>query len=646
MLSKLLLWQSCRLKSRSTTTIIARLKTGNSPFSTRALGLPPSPVFQALLRSPLRQCGTASSSKKVKHRSDLSRLLTYAIPERNTLLAAVGLLSLSSLATIVFPFLIGKTIDTIYGSDNKETMKARLNYIVAIVGGLAVIGGAANFGRVYLVNIASQRITNRIRAQVHRAIVHQEVAFFDTQRTGQLLSRLTSDAAQIGSSLTQNASDGLRAFFSIAGAVGMMTYTSPQLSLVGLGIVAPVAAVAIVYSKKLKKVAASVQNKLAEASGVAEEQFSNIRTVRMFSKEDLELSRYAKTLDEVLAARTDEAKRRAIFFGTTGASGNVMIMSVLYYGGMLMADGHISVGSLSSFLIYAAYVGVSMGSMFNFISETMKALGASQKLWAIMDRQPAVPLDSGKLLPNVEGRIEFRGVSFRYPTRKSNILNGLDLEILSGKVTAVVGPSGSGKSTLAGLILRLYDPDSGVVQLDGHNIAELNPTFLRNQIGVVAQEPVLFSATIRENIEYGSTTPVTTNDIMEAAHVANIYDFASELPQGFDTIVGERGVMLSGGQKQRIAIARAILRKPKILILDEATSSLDAISERLIQDVLERFSKGRTVVVIAHRLSTIQRADNIVVLNGGQIVEQGRFGDLVRIEGGMFNNLVTHQMRA
>ncbi|OQR75181.1 ATP-binding cassette sub-family B member 10 [Tropilaelaps mercedesae] len=640
MLNKLLLYAPCRLELRSAVAVVSRLRSGASFPSRGSRG----PVLWVLL-TPSRQCTTAASSSKIRSRSDISRLLSYAGPERRILLAAVGLLSLSSLATIVFPFFIGKTIDTIYQSDSIETMKKRLNYIVTIVGGLAVLGGAANFGRVYLINVASQRITNRVQAQAHRAIIRQETAFFDTQQTGQLLSRLSSDAAQVGNSLTQNASDGLRSLFSITGAIGMMTYTSPQLSLVGLGVVSPVALISMLYARKLKSVATNVQNRLANSAGVAEEQFANIRTVRMFSKERLEIERYAKTLETTLIARTEEAKKRAIFFGTTGASGNVMIMSVLYYGGMLMADGRISVGSLSSFLIYAAYVGISISSIFNVVSEMVKALGASQKLFALMDRQPSVPLDVGKCLACVEGRIDFQRVDFRYPTRDANIFNELDLHIPSGKVTAVVGPSGSGKSTLASLILRLYDPNSGAVLLDGHRVAELNPTFLRGQIGVVAQEPVLFSATIRENIEYGSTGPVTIEQVEDAARIANAYNFVNDFPQGFETVVGERGVMLSGGQKQRIAIARAVVRQPRILILDEATSSLDAISERIMQDVLERFSQGRTVIVIAHRLSTIRRADNIVVLKAGRIVEQGQFHDLLRIEGGMFNNLVTHQVQ-
>ncbi|XP_003737308.1 ATP-binding cassette sub-family B member 10, mitochondrial [Galendromus occidentalis] len=585
------------------------------------------------------------SSTKANTSSEVRRIFSYIGPEKKTLIAAIGLLGVSSFATLVFPFIIGRTIDTINQSATKAKMMENLNFIVAAVGGIVVIGGAANYGRVYLINIASQRITNRIRSAAHSAILKQETAFFDTQKTGELLSRLSSDAAQMGNSLTQNVSDGLRSLLAILGGTGMMVYTSPQLSLVGLSIVPPVAAFAIVYSKKLKKVASNVQSKEALSNGVAEEQFSNIRTVRMFTKESQEIERYSDTLKLVLDARSEEARKRAIFFGTTGATGNIIITSVLYYGGVLMADGLITVGSLSSFLIYAAYVGISMSGLSTFISETMKAIGASQKIWTLIDRQPSVPLNSGKTLENVVGCIDFRGVDFRYPTRDANILSELELRIPAGKVTAVVGPSGSGKSTLAGLILRFYDPSAGAVFLDGLDITEVNPTSLRSHIGVVSQEPVLFSTTIAQNVAYGSLKPVSSADIEDALRQANALDFVRDFPSALDTMVGERGIMLSGGQKQRIAIARAILRNPRILILDEATSSLDSISERQIQEFLEQFAAGRTVIVIAHRLSTIRRADNIVVLKGGRIVEEGLFEDLLKIENGVFSDLVNHQMR-
>uniref|UniRef100_A0A1E1X3S2 ATP-binding cassette sub-family B member 10, mitochondrial n=1 Tax=Amblyomma aureolatum TaxID=187763 RepID=A0A1E1X3S2_9ACAR len=606
----------------------------------RVCAPPPKPVVSALL------CRACSGSRHTNS-SELKRLLRQAKPERFRLGAAVILLFVSSSVMIAFPFCMGKVIDVIYTAPNHEELRESLGWICRLLMCVVVIGGVANFGRVYLMNTSAQRIINALRKQAHASLMRQEVAFFDRNRTGDLITRLSSDTALVGMSLTQNMSDGLRSAVAVLGGVGMMLYTSPQLSLVGLSVVPPVALISFAFARRLRQVAADVQTRLAQSSAIAEEQLSNIRTVRAFAKESYEKNRYDEGLSRLLEMVNSETWLKAVFFGCTGATGNMIVLAVLYYGGVLMSDGKLTVGNLSSFLLYAAYVGVSIGGLGGFFTETTKALGASRKVWEIADRVPALPNSGGLTLPNLQGQVEFSNVTFAYPSRPDiTVLKNLNLAVPAGSVLAIVGPSGQGKSTLASLLLRLYDPSHGVVMMDGIDIRKLDPNFLRLHVGIVSQEPTLFATTIFDNILYGakSLEKSTKDDVMRAASEANALDFIQSLPDGFDTMVGERGVLLSGGQKQRIAIARAILRDPSILILDEATSSLDAVSERAVQEALKKLMVGRTVLTIAHRLSTIRRADRIVVLKAGTIIESGTYDQLMGVADGLFRKLVEHQI--
>lgn len=591
-------------------------------------------------------CRTCSSARRVDS-GELRRLLRQARPERFRLGAAVLLLFVSSSVMIAFPFCIGKVIDVIYTSSDNEELRANLNWICKVLTGVVVVGGLANFGRVYLMNTSAQRIINSLRKQAHASLMQQEVAFFDRNRTGDLITRLSSDTALVGMSLTQNISDGLRSAVAVFGGVGMMLYTSPQLSLVGLSVVPPVAVISFAFARRLRQVAADVQTRLAESSAIAEEQLSHIRTVRAFTKERFEMNRYAAGLSSLLDKVNTEARLRAVFFGCTGATGNMIVLAVLYYGGILMSDGRLTVGNLSSFLLYAAYVGVSIGGLGGFFTEATKALGASKKVWEIADRVPTLPNCGGLALSNLQGQVDFHSVTFSYPSRPEvEVLKKLNLSVPAGSVLAIVGPSGQGKSTLASLLLRLYDPSSGTVTLDGIDIRELDPHFLRVHVGIVSQEPTLFATSIFENILYGAKNMEESSkeDVIKAASEANALEFIEGLPDGFNTMVGERGILLSGGQKQRIAIARAILRDPCVLILDEATSSLDAVSERAVQEALKKLMVGRTVLTIAHRLSTICRADKIAVLKAGTVVEHGTYEQLMGITDGLFRRLVEHQL--
>ncbi|KAK3596017.1 hypothetical protein CHS0354_032540 [Potamilus streckersoni] len=606
-----------------------------------------------ILKSSSKTSSTTSQSgqisKAIPKRSEVRRLFSLAESEKWRLTGAVCLLVVSSSVTLAVPFCIGKVIDIIYttSKEGHEIMKEKLTKISTILLGVFLVGALANFGRFYLMQISGQNVVMRMRDMLFSSIMRQEIGFFDKNRTGELINRLSTDTSLVGQSVTMNISDGLRSVGQAVGAVGMMVYVSPKLTAFALLIVPPIAIMSRIYGRYLRKISKNVQDSLAAATQVAEERISNIRTVRAFAQEDMEMERYRYRILHVLKLSYKEALARGIFWASTGLSGNIVVLSVFYAGGMMMSDSMISVGELSSFLLYAAYVGISIGGMTTFYSEMMKGLGASTRIWELIDRDPKVPYGGG-ILPEekIKGTIEFKDLGFSYPSRPEiPIFTALNLTVPAGSVTAVVGSSGSGKSTIGTLLLRFYDPSSGGIYLDGTNTNKLNTKWLRSHIGTVSQEPILFSCSVAENIAYGSLDPssATMEMIIEAAKKANAYNFVQAFPEGFDTMVGERGLMLSGGQRQRIAIARALLKNPKILLLDEATSALDAESEYFVQEALERLMVGRTVITIAHRLSTIKSADQIAVLDNGRIAEIGSYNKLMTIEGGLFRKLVERQ---
>ncbi|KAL0608809.1 ATP-binding cassette sub-family B member 10, mitochondrial [Plecturocebus cupreus] len=506
--------------------------------------------------------------------SEARKLLGLASPERWRLAAAVGFLTMSSVVSMSAPFFLGKIIDVIYTNPTVD-YSDNLTRLCLGLSGVFLCGAAANAIRVYLMQSSGQRIVNRLRTSLFSSILRQEVVFFDKTRTGELINRLSSDTALLGRSVTENLSDGLRAAAQASVGVSMMFFVSPNLATFVLSLVPPVSITAVIYGRYLRKLTKVTQDSLAQTTQLAEKRIGNVRTVRAFGKEMTEIEKYASKVYYVMQLARKEAFARAGFFGATGLSGNLIVLSVLYKGGLLMGSAHMTVGELSSFLMYAFWVGVSIG----------------------------------------------------------------------GSVTALVGPSGSGKSTVLSLLLRLYDPVSGTISLDGHDIRQLNPVWLRSKIGTVSQEPILFSCSIAENIAYGADNPssVTAEQVQRVAEVANAVAFIQNFPQGFNTVVGEKGVLLSGGQKQRTAIARALLKNLKILLLDEATSALDAENEYLVQEALDRLMDGRTVLIIAHRLSTIKNANMVTVLDQGKITEYGKHEELLSKPNGIYRKLMNKQ---
>ncbi|XP_065488380.1 LOW QUALITY PROTEIN: ATP-binding cassette sub-family B member 10, mitochondrial [Caloenas nicobarica] len=583
----------------------------------------------------------------VSPRSQARRLLALAHPERWRLTAAVGFLTVSSVITMSAPFFLGKVIDIIY-TNPSEDFTDSLTSLCALLSGIFLCGAAANATRVYLMQTAGQRIVKRLRTTMFSSVLKQETAFFDKTRTGELINRLSSDTALLGRSVTENLSDGLRAGAQASVGVGMMFFVSPSLAAFVLSVVPPLAVMAVIYGRYLRKLTKMTQDSLAEATQLAEERIGNIRTVRAFGQEVAEMEKYTNKVDYVLQLAKKEAVARAGFFGATGLSGNLIVLSVLYKGGLLMGSAYMTVGELSSFLMYAFWVGISIGGLSSFYSELMKGLGAGGRLWELIERKPQLPFNEGITLSKdtFRGALEFNDVEFAYPTRpETSIFKDFSLSIPAGSVMALVGPSGTGKSTIVSLLLRLYDPISGTITVDGFDIRQLNPLWFRTKIGTVSQEPILFSCSIAENIAYGAEDPstVTAEEIQKVAEIANAASFIRDFPKGFDTVVGEKGILLSGGQKQRIAIARALLKNPKILLLDEATSALDAENEYLVQEALDRLMEGRTVLIIAHRLSTIQNADFVAVLGQGKILECGKHEDLLANPNGLFRKLMQKQ---
>ncbi len=570
----------------------------------------------------------------------LRRLLMLARPEVVPLAAATVFLLISSGATLVYPRAIGDLVDQALNAKNRQVVDGLALVMLAVF----VVQGLAMALRAYLFNTAGERVVARLRKDLFRALLSQEVGFFDARRTGELTSRLSSDTTVLQNTVTANVSMFLRYAVTAVGGVALLFFTSFQLTLVMLTVIPPVAIGAVLYGRRVRAISRQVQDALAASGEVAEEDLSGIRTVRSFAAERHEVERYSVAVERSFTLARDRTLQSSIFLGAASIAGYGSIAAVLWYGGRLVVDGSLSVGSLTSFLIYTMLVAFSFSGIAELWADFMRASGAAERVFELLDRKPAI-LAGGEQLTDLRGHVEFRGVHFAYPTRPDvPVLQGLDLELRPGEVVAVVGPSGAGKSTLASLLSRFYDPQGGEVLLDGHPLTALEPEWLRRNIGMVAQEPQLFSCSIADNIRYGRPE-ATDAQVEEAARAANAHAYIERFPEGYRTQVGERGVQLSGGQKQRVAIARAVLKDPRLLILDEATSALDAESEHLVKDALERLMQGRTTLIIAHRLSTVANANRVLVLDGGVIIQSGTHASLMSQEG-LYRRLVERQFVA
>ncbi|KAL6863208.1 ATP-binding cassette permease mdl1 [Amphichorda felina] len=596
---------------------------------------------------------SAKLSKEGKGQSkagsgEILRLIKIAKPEIRWLGLAFVFLVISSSVTMSIPFSVGRILDisTTKGDiEDIEIFGFTLKQFFFSLGCILTVGAMANFGRVILLRIVGERVVARLRSQLYRRTYVQDAEFFDANRVGDLISRLSSDTVIVGKSVTQNLSDGLRALFSGGAGFAIMIWTSPQLTGLLLLMFPPIAVGAFFYGRAIRNVSRSIQKNLGTLTKIAEERLGNIKTSQAFVGEVQEVGRYNKQIRKIFALGRKESLIAATFFASTGWAGNMTVLAMLIVGGSFVRSGSMSLGDLTSFMMYTAFAGSSLFGLSGFYSELMKGVGAASRLFELQDRKPGIHQTTGVPVKSAQGPIKFSDVSFAYPTRPAvKIFNGLNFEIPSGSNVCVVGPSGGGKSTVASLLLRFYNPTSGTVSINGVDISTMNVKSLRRRIGMVSQEPVLFSGSIAENISYGRPE-ATRAEIISAARRANC-NFISDLPDGLETQVGARGSQLSGGQKQRIAIARALLKDPDILILDEATSALDAESETLVNEALAKLLRGHnTTISIAHRLSTIKRSDQIIVLNSeGKVAEIGSYTQLAADPESAFSKLMEWQM--
>lgn len=560
----------------------------------------------------------------------LRRVFALAIPQWRTLLAASVFLLIGSGMGLIWPQAVRLIVDATLteGADPRV-----LDWVAVAMLGVFVVQGVAIALRYHLFTVAGERIVADLRQALFDRLTGLDIAFFDQRRTGELLNRLSSDTAVLQNTVTVNVSMALRSAVSALGGVALLLWTSPVLTAWMMAVVPPVAIGAVVFGRRVRRLSRSVQDALADASNVAEETLGGIRTVRYFTAESAQGAAYGAAVERSFGLARRRAGVVALFSGGASTAGFAAVVLVLWRGGhLVLADG-MSLGDLTSFVLYTLIVAFSLGTLAGLWADFMRATGAAERVFELLDEVGVIEDSGGAQPPLPRGEVRLEGVHFRYPSRPDTpVLTGVDMILQAGTRTALVGPSGAGKSTIAGLLTRLYDPEQGTIVLDGHDLRTLEPGWLRRHVGVVSQEPLLFSASIAENIRHGRPDAAET-EIRAAADAANATGFITSFPEGFQTLVGERGVQLSGGQRQRIAIARALLRNPRLLILDEATSALDTESERLVQEALERLMEGRTTLIIAHRLSTVRHAHRIVVLDAGRVVEEGTHDALLAASG-------------
>lgn len=572
-------------------------------------------------------------------------IFSYLKPYISKFIAGLIFIALSAGTTMAFPYLLKKLIDSAHAPVNAGYWASPTGIAVGMIG-LLVIQMIVSFMRVYLFTTVGEHAVADMRKDIYKRMITMPMEFFAQRRVGELSSRLSGDIAQIQDTVTTMLAEVLRGVLTLLMGMGLIFYISPRLTLIMLSVIPVIIVVGLIFGKRIKKLAKSAQDQLADSGTIVQETLQGISNVKAFSNEWYEIGRYTKSINDVVKMAVRNGRFRGFFVSFLLFSVFGAIVLVVWYGAGMMQQGLLSFGDLTAFVVYTAFVGGTMAGFADLYSQLQKTLGATQRVRELLkENTENVSVIKEQLNKNfkLNGAVSFEHLAFSYPSRPEiQVIKDMSLEVQPGQQIAIVGPSGAGKSTLVSILLRFYDPAAGKLMFDGVDAREIPLSQLRKQMALVPQDVMLFGGTIYENIAYGNPD-ASQGEIEAAAKKANAHDFIMSFPEGYQTIVGERGIKLSGGQRQRIAIARAILKDPVILILDEATSSLDSESEALVQDALDKLMENRTSFVIAHRLSTIRNADKIVVLEHGVIRESGTHQELLMIEDGLYRSLSTLQ---
>jgi len=581
--------------------------------------------------------------KRPLNKSGVQKLLgifRFVLPYRWTFILGLVALALSSGTLLAFPYFAGKLLDVAQGK--KDFYFTSINQIALALIGILLIQSVFSFIRVYTFTFVSERTLADLRQHVYTKIVWLPLSFFDSRRVGELISRITSDVSTLQDTFTFTLAELLRQLLVLAVGIPVIFILYPKLTIFMLLTFPVLVLAALFFGKFIRKLSKKTQDQLAGSNVIVEETLQSIAVVKSFTNEMFEVLRYKKSLDEVVKTAVYASRYRGLFISFTIVALFGGIVAVSWYGAFLVQSKEAEVGELFSFVLYTAFIGGSIAGLGDIYSQLQRSVGASERILEILD-QPDEQSETAQKT-KLEGDIEFDGVSFSYPTRQDVVvLKNISFNIKPGEKVALVGPSGSGKSTIINLLMRFYPVTAGRIRVDKTESQQYNLFDYRHNIGIVPQEVILFGGTILENIAYGKPG-ASQEEIKDAAIKANAWEFIESFPEKLETVVGDRGVKLSGGQRQRVAIARAILKDPAILILDEATSSLDAHSEKLVQEALEKLMENRTTVVIAHRLSTIRKVDRIMVIKDGEIAESGSHSELTALDNGIYSNLLKLQL--